>query len=128
MMKIFYYYYYLFYKKILADPDPKVAATLGITSLEGFFLIAFFNIALADLFCFDFNKYYILAVFAIMLLANTFYFFTSKKANAIIKAKPNFFNNHRLTILFVLILSLIVISTLFWTGDYVNTILAKCQR
>jgi hypothetical protein len=125
-MRAFYYYYYLFYKKIW-DPDPQVAATLGLTALEAFFLIALFNVALADFFCFDFNKYYMMAVLAITLLANTFYFFTSKNVKAILKAKPKFFNSHRLTVAIVLVFSLAVISTLFWTGDYTNHILARCR-
>jgi hypothetical protein len=125
-MKVIYYYYYLFYQKIL-DPDPKLAATLGVTSLVGFFLVAIFNIVLAQLFCFDFNKYCIIAVFAVTLLANTFYFFTSKKVSKILRAKPKFFNSHRLTILFIWVFSIIVISTLFWTGSYVNQILDRCH-
>jgi hypothetical protein len=125
-MKVFYYYYYLFYKKIL-DPDPRLAATLGFTALVGFFLIAVLNIAFAYFFCFDFNKYYMIAVFAIIFLMNTFYFFSSKRVTVIVKAKPMFFNSHRATIITVLIFSLFVISTLFWVGDYANHIRDHCR-
>ena len=125
-MNVFYYCYYLFYKKIL-DPDPRLAATLGLTSLIGFFLIAVLNITLAYLFCFDFNKYYIIATFVIIFLFNTFYFFTSKRVKTIVKEKPMFFNSHRLTIVIVLIFSLFVISTLFWVGDYTNRVLGRCH-
>jgi hypothetical protein len=125
-MKVFYYYYYIFYKAVW-DTQPDVSATLGLTALEGFFLIAVFDIAFARFFCFDFNKYYMIGVLAILLLLNTFYFFTSKKVKAIVKAQPKFFNSHRSTIVFVLVFSLIVISTLFWTGDYVNEILDQCR-
>jgi len=68
-----------------------------------------------------------IAVFAIIFLTNTFYLFTSKKVKAIVKAKPMFFNSHRLTIVIVLIFSLFVISTLFWAGDYTNRILSHCH-
>jgi hypothetical protein len=125
-MKALYYYYYLFYKKIW-DPDPRLAATLGLTALIGFFLIAVLDIALAYFFCFDFDKYYMIAIFVIIFLTNTFYLFTSKKVTAILKAKPMFFNNHRLTIVIVLIFSMFVISTLFWAGDYTNHILSHCH-
>jgi hypothetical protein len=125
-MKVIYYYYYLFYQKIL-DPDPRFAATLGVTSLEGFFLVAIINIFLAHFFCFGVNKYGIIAIFAVTLLANTFYFFTDKRVKVILKEKPVFFSNHKLTILFILVFSLVVISTLFWTGDYVNKILDNCR-
>ena len=125
-MKVFYYYYYLFYKRIL-DPDPRLAAILGLTALIGFFLIAVLNVGFAYFFCFNFSKAYMIAVFAIVFLINTFYFFTSTRVKAIVKAKPMFFNNHRLTMSIVLILSLIVISTLFWTGDYTNQILKRCH-
>src|SRR5450755_1520985 len=124
-MKVFYYYYYLFYKKIW-DPDPQLAATLGFTALEAFFLIGLFDVTLARFFCFDFNKYYMMAVLAITFLANTFYFFTSKKVKTIVKLKPKFFNSHKITVVFILVFSLIVISTLFWMGDYVNAIIANC--
>jgi hypothetical protein len=126
-MKVFYYYYYLFYKKTW-DPDPWLAATLGFTALEAFFLIAFFDFTFARFFCLEFNKYYMMAVLVIIFIANTFYFFTSKKVKLIVRSKPNFFNSHRTTIVFILIFSLLVISTLFWMGDYVNGILANCHR
>ena len=125
-MKVFYYYYYLFYRKIW-DPDPRLAAVLGLTSLFGFFLIAVLDIALAYFFCFDFDKYYMIAIFAIIFLINTFYLFTPKKVKAIIEAKPKFLNSHGLTILIVLVFSLFVISTLFWAGDYTNRILSHCR-
>jgi hypothetical protein len=125
-MRAFYYYYYLFYKKIW-DPDPRLAATLGLTALEGFFSVAILNLTLARFFCIDFNIYCFIAVFAIILLANTFYFFTSEKVKVILKAKPKFFNSPKLTIALVLVFSLAVISTLFWTGDYTNHILARCH-
>jgi hypothetical protein len=125
-MNVFYYYYYLFYKKIW-DSDPKYAATLGLTAFESFFLVAILNLGFARIFCFDFNKYYMFAVTGIMLLANIFYFFTSEKVAMILKTKPKFFKSHRLTIVFVLLLSLVVISTLFWTGDCTNRILDRCR-
>jgi hypothetical protein len=127
VMKVFYYYYYLFYKKILLDPDPRLAATLGLTALESFFLIGFLDVILAYCFCWELTKYYMVAILAITLLVNTFYFFTSKKVKEIVKSKPVFLNNHRLTIAVILLFSLVVISTLFWTGDYVNTIIANCH-
>jgi hypothetical protein len=127
-MKVFYYYYYLFYRRILLDPDPQLAAILGITSLEGFFLVAFFGIVLAHFFCFDFNKYYMIAAFSIVLLLNIFYFFTPKKVKAIVTAKPRFSNSHHFTVAFVWFFSVSVISTLFWTGDYINIILDNCRK
>lgn len=126
-MNVFYFYYYLFYKKF-GDPDPWLAATLGFTTLETFFIIAFFDFTSARFFCFEFNKYYMMTVLVITFLANTFYFFTSKKVKLIVKSKPRFFNNHWATIIFILIFSLFVISTMFWMGDCVNRILADCHR
>ena len=126
-MRVFYYYYYLFYKKILLDPDPRLAATLGLTALEGFFLIGLLDIILAYSFCWELTKYYMIAILSITLLVNTFYFFTSKKTKEIVKSRPVFFNNHRLTVTIILLSSLLVISTLFWTGDYVNTIIVNCH-
>ena len=91
-MKTVYYYYYLFYKKII-DPDPRLAATLGLTALESFFMIQSLGIVCAKLFCYDFTKYHMIAVTALVLLVNVFYFFTNTKINLILKAKPKFFNN-----------------------------------
>jgi hypothetical protein len=125
-MKVLYYYYYLFYQKIL-DPDPKLAATLGVTALLGFFSSGVISIGLAYFFCIDFNKYCMIAVMAAVLLANTFYFFTSKKVLKILKAKPKFFNSNGLTILFIWVFSIIVISTLFWSGSFINGILDRCR-
>lgn len=126
-MNVFYYYYYLFYKKFL-DPDPQLAATLGLTALEALFINGILNFILAYFFCWDLSKYYMIAILAIIFLANTFYFFSSKKVKAVVKTKPNFFNSHKMTVVFILVFSLLVISTLFWMGDYVNSILADCHR
>jgi hypothetical protein len=125
-MKVLYYYYYLFYQKIL-DPDPRLAATLGVTSLLGFFLNGVIGVSFAYFFCIDFNKYCMLAVLAGVLLANTFYFYTSKNVLKILKAKPKFFNSNRLTLLFIWVFSIIVISTFFWTGSFINGILDRCR-
>jgi hypothetical protein len=127
MMKAFYYYYYLFYKKILLDPDPHLATTLGITALEALLVNCILNIVLAYFFCWDLTKYYMLGIVVLILLANTFYFFSSEKAKEIVKSKPILFNSHRFSIVFILLFSILVISTLFWTGDYVNRIIDHCH-
>jgi len=124
-MKVFFYYYYRFYR--FFDPDPYLAATLGLTALEGLLVNGILNIALAYFFCYDLKAYFMIGVVAIILLINTFYFFTSKKAKDIVKLKPMFFKNHKLSILLVLILSLLIISTLFWTGDLTNRIIDHCH-
>jgi hypothetical protein len=98
-----------------------------LTAVEGFFFVAVLNLTLARFFCFDFNKYYMFAVIGIALLANVFYFFTSEKVITILKAKPNIFNSQRLTIFIVLLVSLAVISTLFWTGDCKFNMLSRCR-
>jgi hypothetical protein len=125
IVKVFYYYYYRFYKNW--DPDPTLAAKLGLTGLEIFFFDALFNIAFAQLFCFDFNKYYMFGVAVIVTILNLFYLFTSKKVRGIIESEPNLFDSHKLTIITVLVMSLLIISTLFWTFDYVDTILRRCR-
>src|SRR5262249_28836615 len=124
--QVFYYYYYLFYQKIL-DPDPRLAATLGLTALEGYFVNAILNILMARLFCFDWSLYYSLGVVAIVLGLNVFYFFSSRRVTKLLKAKPKFFGSHRWTVVVVWVFSLLVISTLFWIGDYVNGMLDRCR-
>jgi len=126
MMKVFYYYWYLFYKKFW-DPDPQLGATLAFTFLESLLINVILEIILANVFCFRLSKYYMIGILGICLLTNTFYFFTSKKIKQIVNREPKYFNNHRLTIFLVFSISLALISTLFWTGDYVNRILVSCH-
>ena len=126
MMDVFYYYYYLLYKKIW-DVNPRLAATLAVTTLIGYSVIVIIDILLIRFFCIDMSKYLMLAVFAIALLINEFYFFTSKKVKAIIRARPMFFNNHRLTIWIVLIVSLFVIAIWMWAGANRTHILRECR-
>lgn len=126
IMKVVFYYYYLFYQKFL-DPDPKLAATLALTVIQAWLINVVFGLFLAGFFCFDFNKYYMIGVLAITFVANTFYFCTSENVNRVLRKKPKFFNNHKLTVVFVLLVSLAIISTLFWAGDYINDILDRCR-
>ena len=126
-MKVLYFYYYLFYKKILNDSDPKMTAIFAFSFSESLLINGVLNIFLAYCFCWALTKYYMLSILLILLLSNFFIFFTSKKTAELVKSKPKFLDNHKFSIAVTWLFFLITISTLFWTGDYVNSIIAKCH-
>ena len=128
VFKVFYYYYHLFYQNIFGDSDSYFTAKLAITASESLFIISLLDISSAYIFCYSLNKYYMAAITIIILVINSVFIFNSRNTASIEKAKPNFFNNHKLTITISWLFFLITTSSMFWLGNLVQDIISNCQR
>jgi hypothetical protein len=122
-MDVIYYYYYLFYCKIVKDDDPHLLTTLALSASEGFALAVSLNIVLIRFFCYQMTKLMMFLPICLFLLFNYFYFNKSGRAKKLVKEKPMFFLNHKLSIIITLLFFMITFSFLFWGGIYTKSLL-----
>lgn len=128
MLKVFYYYYYLFYSKVLVQSEPHFVVILVLSAMEGFLINYLIDFLSVHLYCtIPSEIWYKLLVVGVLLVANFSYYGREGKGSAIVKEKPKFFNNHHLSITIVLVITLSIISMLFWAADYKMAILADCK-
>lgn len=113
-MDVIYYYYYLFYKKILKDDEPHLLTTMALSASEGFTINVILEIFFTYFFCLSIGKWIMLLNITLFNLINYLYFHKSNRANRIVKEKPMFFNNHKLTIFIVVLFFIITLSFIFW--------------
>lgn len=128
MLKVFYYYYYLFYSKLLVQSEPHFVTVLVLSAVEGLlvnYLLDFFIV-------YQFRAvpsviWHNLFVVCVLLVANFNYYERKGNGMAIVKEKPMYFNNHRLSIAIVLVITLFIISLLFWVADYKRAVLVSIE-
>ncbi len=123
MIKVFYYYYYLFYKKVLKDNEPHLLATLALCFSLSLLINGVLNIILAHLIGYAFGKWEMLSVLALLVIIFYVFIHRTGKAKQIVKEKPKFFNNHRLTIILTIAFFVITISYLFFGSGYIGNVL-----
>lgn len=126
MMKVFYYYYFLFYSKVLKDNEPHMLTTFALSASEGFFINVILDIFLIKFFCISMDKWTMLGILAGLILANYYYFHRAGKGKEIIKTKPKFFSNHRVSIVITVLFFVITASSLFWGPVYTKHLLEYC--
>ena len=126
MFKVLYYYYYVFYTKALVQSNPHFVTKLGISAVQSFFLNGLLDVSSVTLLCQKIDAWVMISVSVLILIAN-FSYFNKNIVSQIITNKPMLFNNHRLTILFVILVSVLSISWLFWGSYYSKHILAECS-
>ena len=98
MIKVFYYYYYLFYQKILKDDEPHLLTTLALSFSISLLVNGVLNITFALLAKFAMGKLMMLGNLALILLLMYVFLHRTGKAREIIKDKPTFFRNHKISI------------------------------
>ncbi|MGK6353481.1 hypothetical protein [Parapedobacter sp. DT-150] len=127
-MKVFYYYYYRFYSKVLVQSEPHFVVILVLSAMEGFLINYLIDFLIVHLCCtIPSEIWYKLLVVGVLLIANFNYYGRKGKGTAIVKEKPKFFDNHRVSIIIVLVITLSIISLLFWAADYKMVVLADCK-
>jgi hypothetical protein len=124
-MDVIYYYTFLFYSKIFKDDEPHIKTIWGISFLEGFATNIFLEIFSMHFLNFRINLFIKFIIILIILLINYLYFIRSKRFKKILKVKPFFFNNHRLTIILVAFIAITFISILFLGGIWIKFILKE---
>lgn len=128
MLKVFYYYYYLYYSRVLVQPEPHFVTVLVLSAMEGFLINNLIDLLRVHLFCtIPPEIWYKLLIVGALLVINFIYYERNGKGVVIVKEKPKFFNNHRLSIAIVLVISVFIISLLFWSADYKMAVLANCK-
>ena len=128
MMKVLFYYYYLFYNKLFPEADPQLTAILVLSFSESTLIIISLNFVFGYLFCSVLTKYYMTGITLIIVLVNSLFYLTPKNIKDIIKAKPNFYGNHRLTVALVGFFFILTISSLFWMSSLSDFILKNCPK
>jgi hypothetical protein len=119
-MSILYYYYYLFYQRIMKDSEPHLLTTLALSASESFLFITIFQIPLVRFYCINLNIPEMIAILALIILANYIYYHRKGNAVKIIKNKPKFFSSNKFSILITILFFLITSSCLFWGPVYLS--------
>ena len=97
-MKTIYYYYYLFYTKKIKDNEPYATTVFALSMSEGFIVNFVLNVLIIHSYCLALNKWIMIMIQLLIIILNYLYFNKSKRAKKIIKEKPMFFSNHKLSI------------------------------
>lgn len=127
-MDVIYYYCYLFYTKIIKDNEPYATTVWALGFSEGFFASIILNIVSIHFWCFSLDKWKMIGIGIMFLLGNYFYFNKSGKAKKIVKIKPMFCNNHRISIILTIIFFAVLISSMFWGPIYTRYLLDEHCR
>lgn len=127
-MDIIYYYCYLFYTRIIKDNEPYAATAWALGFIEGFFASVILNIVSIHFLCFSLGKWRMIGIGIMFLLGNYFYFNKSGRAKKIVKNKPVFYNNRRISIILTSIFFAVLISSMFWGPLYTKYLLDKHCR
>ena len=126
-MKVLYYYYYLFYTKVLPDDEPHATTIFTLSVSEGFLINGILQISFAHFFCISIDKWPMIGILILLIIANYFHFHLSGKNKEIIKLKPKVLNSNKLSILMVVCFFLITFSFLLLGAFYVKEILEHCR-
>ena len=126
-MKVFYYYYYLFYKKILNDDEPHLLATLALSASESFLINGILQILLLKFFLVSIDKWPMLVVAFLIIVANYLYFHRTGRAKEIIKTEPMFFSNNNFSILLTILFFIFTLSFILWETLYIMQIEEQCK-
>jgi len=108
---------------VLKDDEPHLLTTLALSASEGFALSVSLSIILIKFFCFEMTKTLMFLPICMFLIFNFFYFNKSGRASKIVKEKPMFFSNHKLSTIIVLLFFIVTLSFLFWGAFYTKYLL-----
>jgi uncharacterized membrane protein len=108
-------------------PDNQPHSTVIFTLSFSLSLLVNGLLSLVAAYAADYNmsNYVMVGVFVIIMIVNYLAFYRTGKGKQLVKEKPKFFNNHKLSILFTLIFFLITTSSLFWGPILIKNILAR---
>lgn len=127
MIKVLYYQYFLFYTKVLKEDKPHFTTYFALSASEGFLINGIIDIISLKCFCYSVGKWPMIALFLIILGLNYWYFGKLGNGKEIIKQKPLYFSNKRLSIICSILFFLISVSWLFWGPIYGKYLLENCM-
>lgn len=123
MINIFYYYYYLFYTKVLPDNQPHLTVIFTLSFSISLLINGLISVMFAYMADYNMSNYIMVGIFVAVMVVNYLVFYRTGKGIRLVKERPKFFNNHRLSIILTLIFFLITTSFLFWGPIYIKNIL-----
>lgn len=126
-MKTIYYYFYLFYSSALKEFEPHFNARFSISLSQALMVNGILNIIAANLFCKSLNKWEMIGIFVLIFIINSYLIYNSESTKKIIKEKPRFFNNQKLSIILTITFFVLTMSYLFWGSIYIRNILEQCK-
>lgn len=124
-MNVFYYYYYLFYTKVLPDNQPHSTVVFTLSFSLSLLVNGLLSIIAASVANYNMSNYIMAGLFVMIIVVNYLVFYRSGKGKRLVKEKPKFYNNHKLSILLTFMFFLITTSYLFWGPILLKSILAK---
>lgn len=113
-MSVFYNYYYLFYRKVLPDNQPHLTVIFTLSFSLSLLVNGMISLVAAYLTAYNMSNYIMVGIFVVIMFVNYLVFYSSGKGMRLIKEKPKFFNNHKLSVFLTLLFFLITTSYLFW--------------
>ena len=123
LLNILFFNYYLFYKRILKDENPVLTAIFTLSFSISLLLNGVVNVALAHCLKQYLSKWVMISIFLGVFVLNCFYFLKNSKTNEIVKDRPMFFNNIKISMLLTILFFLITASFLFWEPVYSKNII-----
>ncbi len=124
-MNVFYYYYYLFYTKVLPDNQPHLTVVFTLSFSLSLLVNGLLSIIAAYAVNYNMSNYVMAGIFVIIMIVNYLVFYWSGKGKRLVKEKPKFYNNHKLSVLFTFVFFLITTSYLFWGPLLLKSMLEK---
>ena len=117
-MDVIYYYCYLFYVKIIKDVKPHTYTICAISAVEGYALNMFIEVILTFYQCIHMNTFIMMSILIMIGIFNYLYFKKSGRDKKIVKKKPMFFSNHKLSIVLSALFFIILFSTFLLGAFY----------
>jgi hypothetical protein len=125
LLNILYYYYYSFYQKM--DAEPHAMTVFALSASQAFAIIFIIQVSASYFFCYFFDTWPMMVIFAAVLTGNYFLFSKSGRAKKIVKAHPPIIISQLITRLFVLLFFLITLSFLFFGPILTKSIRDNCR-
>jgi len=113
-MDVIYYYYYLFYTRIIKDNEPHMLTILAISATEGFALNMLIQVALILYQCKQISSLLWISIIVLINIFNYYYYYKSGRSIRIIKKRPMFFSNNRISILLTVLFFIVLGTSIIW--------------
>ncbi len=125
MINVFYYYYYLFYTKVLPDSQPHSTVVFTLSFSLSLLVNGLLSIIAAYVANYNMSNFIMVGVFVMIIIINFLVFYRSGKGKQLVKEKPKFYNNHKLSVFLTFVFFFITTSCLFWGPILIKNIIAK---
>lgn len=124
---VLYHYFYIQHKKYLSKISPHNQAAVMLGTITGFNLLYFIDAFYTLLFCSPSPPWIFISICFICIFLMLFIYEWKGRKNKVVKEKPLFFNNYRLTVAIAIVIDIIGLSKLFLGGPLGRYLLQLCK-